>query len=346
MSSQSPDPQNPAIPPTQTLMQMGSGYWASLVLSVSLRLNLIEEINMGHRNLREVAERLNLNPQNTVRLLRGCCSLGVALEGPIEHFSLTPLGEFLTNDHPQSLRDALIMMTDPGHWNSWGELEHTVRSGQPGYRKALGVENVFDYFRSQPEEAERFNLSMASMTRAFVAAVDPVYEFAKFPVLADIGGGHGQLIGHLLQLAPQSQGWLFDQPPVVAGAAHELEKLGTAQRVKCVAGDFFQEIPHGADLYLLKHILHDWTDELCIKILKNLAAAMKPTARALVIELVLAEPPALCPHAMMDLNMMMMTGGRERTVAQYAELCQQAGLRVSQAIPTHGPLTLVEIVPA
>lgn len=325
-------------------MQLGSGYWASQVLSVAVRLNLLEKLASGARPGAEMAAEEGYHAESVVRLLRGCASLGLVTEVNPGSFGLTPLGERLLSTHPQSLRDAAIMLTDPAHWNSWAQLEHTVRTGQPAYKRALGVENVFDYFKTHEAESERFNRAMASMTRAFVDVLLPAYDVSRFSVIADVGGGHGQFLGALLRGAANSRGILYDLPAVLAGADQELEALGVSQRVEKIPGSFFESVPGGADLYLLKHILHDWTDEQCAQILGHLARAMGPSAHLLIAEMILPEPPATAPAAMMDLNMMVMTGGRERTVSQYAAMLQQVGLKLNRHISLPGPYQLVEAV--
>lgn len=321
----------------QILMQMGSGYWASQILSVATRLDLLEKLPASSHSL---AHELGYHPDSVDRLLRGCVALGVASESQPGHFELTPLGQPLTSSHPHSLRDAVIMLTDPAHWNSWAQLEHTVRTGQPGYQKALGVDNVFDYFRSHAAESERFNRAMASMTRAFVDQLRQAYDVSQFATIADIGGGHGQFLGALLQSAPRSRGILYDMEPVVTGADGELTALGVLDRVDKVAGSFFESVPTGADLYLLKHILHDWTDEQCGQILQKVAAAMGANSKLLIVEMLLPQPPA----ALMDLNMMVMTGGRERSAQHYGRLLEGAGLKLHRHIPLPGQYQLVEAV--
>jgi hypothetical protein len=326
----------------QLLMQMGTGYWASQVVSVATRLDLLEKLPASAS---ELARQLGYHPDGVERLLRGCVAIGVAHEQRPGEFALAPLGEPLLASHPHSLRDAVIMLTDPAHWNSWAQLEHTVRSGQPGFKRALGVENVFDYFASHPAESERFNRSMASMTRAFIDQLRQSYDVSQFATIADVGGGHGQFLGALLQVAPQSRGILYDLEPVVAGADLELNALGCGDRVRKVAGSFFESVPAGADLYLLKHILHDWTDVQCVQILRRVAAAMSSQSTLLIVEMLLPEPPCGGEQAaMMDLNMMVMTGGRERTAAQYGRLLESAGLQFHRHIPLPGPYQLLEAV--
>ncbi|MFN8611984.1 MAG: methyltransferase [Vulcanimicrobiota bacterium] len=330
------------LSPEQQIMQMGSGYWASMTLATVTRLNLLEGLAQQPESAHQLALQLGYHPDSVARLLRACVVLGVTQETQAGIFALTELGQVLLAGHPRSLRDALIMLTDPGHWNSWYQLEHTVVTGQPAYQRALGVANVFDYFAERPAEAERFNRAMASMTRAFVQQLRQAYDVSGFPLIADIGGGHGQFLGALLQGAPNSRGLLFDLPGVLAGADQELVALGVLDRVDKVAGSFFESVPEGADLYLLKHILHDWTDEQCATILKHLAAAMKPGSTLLIAEMLLAEPPAVSPSAMMDLNMMVMTGGRERTASHYERLLLEAGLKLRRVLALEGPHQLVE----
>ena len=323
-------------------MQYASGYWVSQVVSVATRLDLIESLAAGPRTGEELAEQHGYDADAVVRLLRACVSLELMDELEPGRFQLREMALLLTREHPRSMRDAVIMMPDPGHWNSWARLDHSVLTGQPAYQQALGVSNVFDYLQGQPEEHERFNRAMASLTRAFVHSVEQVYDFGRFRCIADIGGGHGQLLALLLQRAPQARGVLFDAPEVLQGARSPLAALGVAERVELVEGNFFESIPSGPDLYVLKHILHDWNDEQCGVILGHLARTMTPQAHLLIVEMLMPEPPAPAEASLMDLNMMVMTGGRERTVSQFRALLEGAGLRLQRTIALQGPFQLLE----
>lgn len=325
-------------------MQYASGYWVSQIVSVATRLDLIESLSTGPKSAVELAQHHGYVADSVERLLRGCATLELLDEIEPGRFQLREMAQLLTRNHPRSMRDAVVMLPDPGHWNSWSELEHTVRTGEPAFRKALGVENVFDYFANQPQEAERFHRAMASLTRAFVHEIEKVYDLSPFGCIADIGGGHGQLLALLLQRAPQARGLLFDSGPVLEGALAPLQALGVADRVEQKAGDFFVEVPSGADLYLLKHILHDWTDEQCLTILRNLARAMNKDGRLLVVEMLLPEPPARAEGALMDLNMMVITGGRERSANHFEGLFQQVGLRTKRVISLASPFQIIEVV--
>lgn len=328
--------------PEQVLLQLGSGLWASQILSVATRLDILECLAHGVNTAPRIAQDLGLHALSVERLLRGCAALGVVEEFEVGDFRLTPMGDLLTREHPHSLRDAITMMTDAAHWHSWHQLEHAVRSGEASFKKALGVENVFDYFASQPEEANRFNRAMASFTRAFVEQMRSAYDLSGFKLIADIGGGHGQLLGAVLQVAPQARGLLFDLEKVLEGAHAELSALGVASRVEKVAGSFFDGVPSGADLYLMKHILHDWDDQQCVQILGHVRQAMSSESKLLIVEMLMAEPPEKSDAAMMDLNMLVMTGGRERTASHYQRLLEASGLRMVRVVKTEGAYQLVE----
>lgn len=334
------------VSPEQQIMKMATGYWVSQVLSVAARTDMLEQLLDGPLSAQEVAIGANLQPGPTERVLRGCALVEVVkeLEGGV--FELTELGRLLTSGHPRSAREAAVMMGDPAHWLSWGQLEHTVRTGEPAFTKALGTDNVFAYYDANPDEGERFHRSMGSMTRAFISNLEKAYDFTPYATIADIGGGHGLLLGSVLKFAPTARGILFDQPHAVAGATEQLRALGVEERVTRVGGDFFQAVPGGADLYMMKHILHDWSDEQCKLILKNLRAVISASARLLVMDCVLPEPPAQNEAVLMDLNMLVMTPGRERRQSDFARLFASAGFRLERVVTMPGLAQLVEASPA
>jgi hypothetical protein len=337
--------ESPTLPPEALLMRLGTGYWTSQTLAVAARTEMLEQLLDGPLPAGQVAQKAGLQAEPTERVLRGCAVAEVTRELETGVFELTDLGRALTRNHPRSMRDAIIMLGDPGHWLPWGHLEHTVRSGEAAYRKALGVENVFHYFDARPEEAERFHRSMLSMTGAFIAQLESAYDFTPYQTIADIGGGHGLLLGSVLRWAPRSRGVLFDQPDVVDGASEQLKSLGVVDRVSRVGGSFFESIPAGADLYMMKHILHDWNDEQCQTILDNLRKVIEPSARLLVMDCLLADPPATSEAALMDLNMMVMTGGRERRQSDFAAMFTRSRFQLTQVVRLPGLAQLIEAAP-
>jgi len=272
------------------------------------------------------------------RVLRMLCSVGIFVETEPGTYGSNEVAELLRSDHPASMRDLAIMITSDSHWLPWGKLEEVVRSGTSGPQHAFGTD-LFSWLQEKDNRAEWdiFNAAMTSFSSVMGQLVSKAYDFSGCRRIVDIGGGHGQLLSLILEAAPQATGVLFDLPGVVEGATN------LPARVEPVAGDFFESVPSGADTYLLKHIVHDWGDEQCTIILRNIAAAMDPLGRVLVVELVMPEHAEPHPAKFMDVNMLAMTeGGGERTEAEYAELFTASGLRLLNIHPTEGPVSVVE----
>jgi SAM-dependent methyltransferase len=210
---------------------------------------------------------------------------------------------------------------------------------------ALGME-PWEYYAKHPEDAQHFSRAMSGISGLATGPVLASYDFSAALKVVDVGGAHGALLRGILEKYPKATGVLFDLPHVVEGSKKEVERAGLAGRVETVGGDFFKEVPAGGDLYLLKHILHDWDDAKSVAILQTVRKAMKPTSKALVVEFPLPEDASPSPAHLMDLNMLVMLDGRERTPAQYGALFAKAGLRLSRFIPTPSPIGIAEAVPA
>jgi hypothetical protein len=276
--------------------------------------------------------------------MRALASLGVfALsEG---RFSLTPLGQTLRSNVPGSMRNIAVAETDHAHWATWGRFPTAIKEGRKMSFDALGSE-PWDYYAKHPEDAQQFSRAMTDISGMAVGPVLATYDFSEATQIVDVGGAHGALLTAVLEKHTGARGVLFDLPHVVVGSKKEVERLGLTGRIEVTGGDFFKEVPAGGDIYMLKHVLHDWDDERCIAILKNVRAAMKPTSKVIVVEFALPEDAAPSPAHLMDLNMLVMLEGRERTSAQYGALLAQAGLRLSRFIPTPSPMGIIEAVPA
>jgi ubiquinone/menaquinone biosynthesis C-methylase UbiE len=254
------------------------------------------------------------------------------------------LSEVLRSDVPDSMRAAAHMICDREHWNSHGNLIESVKTGGIAFEHTFGMP-VFPYFAQNPEVAEVFDNAMTSFSRGISKAVVETYDFSDAQTIADIGGGHGLVLATVLKSNPQAQGILFDQPQVVAGADAVLAAEGASNRVAKIGGDFFAEIPVEADLYLMKFIIHDWNDEQSETILNNLAKSAKPGAKVLLIETVVEEADNVPSMSkVMDLNMLVMTGGKERTEKEYAALFEKTGFKLTRVIPTPSPTQIVEAV--
>lgn len=325
------------------------GFWSACAVATAARLGIADHLAQGPRTAGEVAEALRTHGGIRVdagalfRLLRALGALGFLARARDERFSLTALGERLRSDVPGSRRALIASELDTAHYLPWGRLEESVRTGQPVFEKVFSMK-AWEYYRDRnPEEGRLFSANMTAMSRIETQGILAAYSFAAARCIVDIGGAHGAFLAAALQQAPQARGILFDQAQVVAEAGEVLKGFGVADRVQCIAGDFFHELPRSGDVYLLKHILHDWDDADCVRILARVREAMAPDGRVLVAELPLPDEGEASPMgAMLDLNMLVMLGGRERTAAEYSALFEKAGLRLLRVVPTSSPIALIE----
>jgi hypothetical protein len=331
-------------PPEAVLTQMAFGALLTQALYVAAKLGVADLLAAGPRPVSELAEATGTHERSLYRVLRSLAGAGVFRETGARVFGLTPLAEPLRSDAPASMRNGMIFMGEQWHFQVWGHMMHSVRTGRPAWGHTHGAE-VFEYFAANPEQAEIFNGAMTDMSAATAPAVVEAYDFSGVGTLADIAGGHGYLLAQILKATPGLSGVLFDVPPVVEGAGALLEREGVAGRVEKVAGDFFASVPR-AGAYILKHIIHDWDDERAVLILKNINAAMGADGRVLIVETIV--PGGNEPHysKVLDLEMLTSPGGIERTEEEYAALLDGAGLKLSRVFPTRSPFSIVEAVRA
>jgi hypothetical protein len=257
---------------------------------------------------------------------------------------LTPLAEGLRSDLDGSLRQICGLRGEPWTWQAWGELYHSVTTGESAMRYVHG-RDLFEFLNEHPDIQARFDQAMVSLSSTEIAAILAAYDFSPFSTIADIGGGHGALLAAILTTYPSARGILFDQPTTVAEAAELLERANVRERCTTVAGDFFTAVPGGADLYLFKSIIHDWSDDRAEVILRTCRRAMAPEACLLLIDRVV--PPGNAPSfsKWMDLNMLVLANGRERTEAEISKLLACTGFELQRVIPTATPFSLVEARP-
>lgn len=321
------------------------GRWKSQTLYAGVELGIFEALTDGPARADEVADELDLDADATYRVMRALGSLGLLAEDADRRFALTDAGEILTEDHPKSLRDIAYLEEGPTHYRLWEHLPDIVRDGGPtGFDREFG-HDVFTHVQEDADYAKRFNEGMSSFSKiesGMVAKLLGDVDLTRFERIFDVGGGHGHLLSTLLQDAPGVEGTVFDLPNVVEDADGGWpEEMGVQDRIEFAAGDFFESVP-AADAYLMKHILHDWTDEECVEILSNVREAAPEGARLFVCELVVPGPDQ--PHLakLMDVHMMIAPGGRERTEAEYAKLFEKAGF---EHVDTHRgevPMSVVE----
>jgi hypothetical protein len=329
------------LPPEAQIMQMAMGFIVSQALAVSARLKIADLISEGGKTAAELAAETQTHEPSLYRLLRALSSLGVLKKSDDGRFTNTPLGELLRSDHPHSMQGALHMMGDPEHWNSHGNMQQSVKTGEIAFEYTFGMP-VFPYFAQNTSAAAVFDRSMTSFSAAVADAVSSAYNFSAARTIADIAGGHGILLAKILQRNPQAKGILFEQPQVIEG--NILAREGVADRTTLVSGNFFNEIPVVADIYLMKFIIHDWNDEQSTSILDNLAKSAPKGSKLLLVETLVEEDdnqPSL--SKVMDLNMLVMTGGSERKVSEYSALFEKSGFRFERFYPTQ-PLQIIEAV--
>ncbi|HJQ26988.1 MAG TPA: methyltransferase [Blastocatellia bacterium] len=335
----------PALAPEAYLIQLGFGPLIAQALFVAARLGIADHLADGPLPVSELAARTQTHERSLYRILRSLASVGVFAESNPGVFQLNPVAEMLRSDVPGSMRNGIIFMGESWHWQAWGDTQYSVKTGKPSWDQVHGAA-VFDYFGAHPDAAEIFNLAMTDMSMAQAPAVVQSYDFSGFTTLADIAGGHGYLLAQILKANPNLKGILFDVPSVIEGAGALLEREGVAARVEKASGDFFEAVPAGADAYIMKHIIHDWDDERATKILRSIQAAMPDDGKVLIVDTVV--PPGNEPHysKLLDLEMLTLPGGVERTADEFRELLAAAGLRLTRIIPTPSPMSIIEAVKA
>jgi len=331
--------------PATRLLHLMNGCRVTQALYVAARLGLADLLQDGARGSEELARATGADARALRRLLRALVSLGVFAEDADGRFAPSELGALLRSDVPGSLRAAAIFFGDERNWHAWGELERSVMSGEP-VRGPRGTQAFLEEGARDPEGAALFNAAMTSLTSAFDAAVTAAYDFSRLGTLVDVGGGQGALISSILAANPALRGILFDIPPVIESARGRIAEAGLAGRCALVAGDFFASVPAGGNAYVLKWVIHDWDDEHSAAILRSCHRAMARDGRLLLVERVVPEriDQSADTQGMLlgDLNMLLVTGGRERTAAEYQALLARADFALARIVPTGTQLSIVE----
>lgn len=331
-----------APPPQAKILDLITGFWAARAVAAVARLGVADQLAKGPRTAAELAPLIGANRDALYRLLRAMTSIGVLTQDAGGRFDLTPVGNCLRSGIAGSMRASIASELDTAHWQSWGHVEDCIRTGQPAFQKLFGM-SAWDYYRTEnPDEGRLFSENMTAMSGAEMQAILAAYSFAGARLIVDVGGAHGAFLAAVLGKVPQARGVLFDRPEVVELAGPALQEAGVAGRVERVSGNFFESVPTGGDLYLLKHILHDWTDDECVSILRCIRKAMVPAARVVVAELPILEGGSSPFTALVDVNMLVMVTGKERTPEEYAELFRRAGLELASVTPTESPIALLE----
>jgi hypothetical protein len=325
------------LPPSQDLWQLANSFRVSQALYVAATLGLADRVADGARSSADLARETNTDADTLYRLLRALASIGVFHEDENAHFSLTELGQDLRSESPTSIAGWVAFVGRPHIWQAWGNLLHSVRTGENAFRHVHGTD-VWSYRSNHPEDGKVFDQAMADLTTHIHGAILGAYDFSRFKTVVDVAGGRGALLASLLDVYPEMEGVLFDRPEVVADATKH-------ERLRAVSGSFFESVPDGGDAYILKWIIHDWEDEESVAILRTCRAAMKDDATLLVLERIIGEPNTGPDATFSDLNMLVMPGGRERTVEEFATLLSQSGFAL-ESVSGGDPIAVIEAVRA
>ena len=329
--------------PATEIRGLINGYRVTQAIHVAVTLGIADLLINGSQTSDALAQATKTHPPTLYRLLRALASANVLRELEDQRFELTPLGDCLRADAPDSMAGWAAHIGRSYQWQAWTGLLHSVQTGETAFQHIYGTD-VWTYRSTRPEESAIFDRAMTSVTVQSSAAVVGAYNFGRFQSIVDIGGGHGALLAGILKAYQDLKGILFDQPHVVAGASTLLEEAGLADRCQIVAGNFFESVPNGADAYVLKAVIHDWQDAESIRILSVIRHTINAEGTLLLIER-LIEPPNEGQEAKFsDLNMLVNTSGQERTRAEFAALLEAAGFRLTQVVRS-GMYSVLEALP-
>jgi hypothetical protein len=338
-----------ALPPQLLLYQMAIGHYVSHALHLAVKLGIADKLKDGPKAAPELAEATSMQAAALKRLLRLLTTVGVFAEQGNGAFVLTPVGECLRTDRPGSAAAMVKLFAGPRMLENWKELEYCVRTGEPVFRKR-GLSGPFAERSANPEEGANFDAAMADLTRMLAVAVAAAYDFKPFKTLVDVGGGNGTLLLGILDANPHLHGTVFDLPGAAERARENIAARGLAERCQAVGGDFFKEVPGGADAYILKHVIHDWNDEDALMILETCRRAMPANGKLLIVEGVypprVDQSPESRAAAANDVNMLVSTGGRQRSEAEFHALYDAAGFKLTRIVETMARIGVIEGVKA
>jgi hypothetical protein len=325
------------------LLQLSEGFGPARAIQLAAELRVADRLGDGPRSAEDLATAVSAHPGALYRLLRALAGVGVFTEVEPGRFGLTPVGELLRADHPQSLRSWVIFQ---GLFNSvYADAMYSLRTGTPTVPQVFG-EPLFAHLRHHPEHGAIFNAAMAEHSRMTGKALADSYDFTSAHQIVDVGGGDGSFLSAILRANPEATGVIYDQPYLADAARNQVAAAKLDKRCTFVSGDFFQEVPVGRDVYMLKGVLHNWPDDEALTILSNCRHAMGSQGRLLLIEWVVPTGDTPHPSKFLDLAMLFVYGGRERTDEEYVSLLAKAGLRMDRVVGSAAALNVIEVVPA
>jgi hypothetical protein len=324
--------------PTQSMLKITGHVMLARCIGIAAELGLADIMETGRLSVGALAKLTNSHESALYRMLRYLAANGIFAEEPDGKFRNTDMSNLLRSDVPDSLRASVRQSWQDIVWDVYKALPHTIATGEPAFTKAFGAE-FFDYLATHRDVGAQFDAAMAKQSAPENTGVAATYPFEQSRVVVDVGGGRGGFLATVLKTYPTVRGLLFDQAYVL-DQPNAVKEAGLGYRCDFVAGDFFQSVPKGGDVYVLKRILHDWDDDTALRILKNCAAALTFTARIVVVDAVIKPGNDPDPNKGLDVGIMALLRGRERTAAEFHALFSAAGLRVTRIIATPAPSTL------
>lgn len=330
--------------PGVALRQMAMAMRTSRALYVAVELSLADHLGEGEATSAALAEATGTSPDALFRLLRALSAAGVFTQTAPDCFGLTEIGDRLRSDHPRSLRAGVLFLCGPMRWELWSGVLRSVRTGRPAIDYGPG-RTMFNDYADHPAEAAVMNDAMRAFTELVADAVLAAFDFSQFTMLMDVGGGTGEMIGSVLAATPALHGILFDLPHVITSAEPVLQRHGVVDRCVCSPGDFFDSVPAGADAIMLKQVIHDWDDPQAVAVLTRCREAMPQQGSLLILDRLMperAERGMAAESFLLDLEMLIGPGGRERTESEFSAILSQAGLTLASVHPTASPVSIIE----
>jgi hypothetical protein len=339
------DKRRDVLPDGTALHELIMGFRASQLIYVAAKLGIADHLQDGPQAVSALASAAGAAAQPLHRLLRALASLGIFAETDDGSFALTPTARLLQRNVPGSLRSTALIYGDEVFWATYGQMLHSVRTGEPAFQHRHG-EPLFSYLATHPPTAALFHEAMSGFSDRETTAILEAYDFSELTKVIDVGGGHGALIAALLNSYQNLHGVVLDLETAADGARQLLAQAGVGQRAVFVTGSFFSAVPRDGDAYLLKSVIHNWDDEAATKILRTCRQAMRNDARLIAIERIVPPGNVASEAKLFDINMLVVVGGRERTEDEYRSLFHRAGLKLTRIVATRSPLSLIEGVPA
>lgn len=318
---------------TFKMYELISGYWLACCIRTVAQLDIADHLLNGPQTLKELAKETESDERSLYRLLRVITGAGIFYEREDGAFELNDFGATLLTDVPGSVKPwALANLGE--HYPAFGELAYGIQTGKVPFELAHGMP-VWEYYKQHPEEGANLAKAMAGMSGAVVETITETYDFTPYKTIVDVGGGNGALMFSVLNASPESTGIILDEPYVIEQTVQFIPE-DLKERCAVMGGSFFEEIPAGADLYMTKWVIHDWNDDEAVQILKNIHQVMPAGGKLLIIDSVIPDDSRNTPHAgkLLDINIMAMTTGKERTLGEFRSLLERSGLNFIRLIET------------